>query len=291
MSQAATKKKKRLGREELTLNLMILPGLIILIIFVFAPLVGSLMAFENYVPAKGLLKSKWVGLSNFEFIFSLPDSKQVFMNTLIIAFSKLVVNIFVPVTFAILLNEIRVNVCKKIFQTVVYLPHFLSWVVLATVVTNMFSLDIYFLADNNWFRTVIVGTDVWKEFGYNSVVYLAALTGIDPGLFEAASIDGANRFKQILHITVPALLPTVVLMTALNLGNILNAGFDQVFNLYNPIVYETGDIIDTYVYRIGMVERQYSIGTAVGLLKSVISFVLILSANKLAQKTTGSGIF
>ena len=272
MSQAATKKKKRLGREELTLNLMILPGLIILIIFVFAPLVGSLMAFENYVPAKGLLKSKWVGLSNFEFIFSLPDSKQVFMNTLIIAFSKLVVNIFVPVTFAILLNEIRVNVCKKIFQTVVYLPHFLSWVVLATVVTNMFSLDgpinavisafggnpIYFLADNNWFRTVIVGTDVWKEFGYNSVVYLAALTGIDPGLFEAASIDGANRFKQILHITVPALLPTVVLMTALNLGNILNAGFDQVFNLYNPIVYETGDIIDTYVYRIGMVERQYS---------------------------------
>ena len=236
MSQAATKKKKRLGREELTLNLMILPGLIILIIFVFAPLVGSLMAFENYVPAKGLLKSKWVGLSNFEFIFSLPDSKQVFMNTLIIAFSKLVVNIFVPVTFAILLNEIRVNVCKKIFQTVVYLPHFLSWVVLATVVTNMFSLDgpinavisafggntIYFLADNNWFRTVIVGTDVWKEFGYNSVVYLAALTGIDPGLFEAASIDGANRFKQILHITVPALLPTVVLMTALNLGNILS---------------------------------------------------------------------
>ena len=190
-------------------------------------------------------------------------------------------------------------------KVVIYLPHFLSWVVLATVVTNMFSLDgpinavisafggnpIYFLADNKWFRTVIVGTDVWKEFGYNSVVYLAALTGIDPGLFEAASIDGANRFKQILNITVPALLPTVVLMTALNLGNILNAGFDQVFNLYNPIVYETGDIIDTYVYRIGMVERQYSIGTAVGLLKSVISFVLILSANKLAQKTTGSGIF
>ena len=306
MSQAATKKKKRLGREELTLNLMILPGLIILIIFVFAPLVGSLMAFENYVPAKGLLKSKWVGLSNFEFIFSLPEilsnhhSSSAAKNL-----DELMESSKIFFLNQLLLNEIRVNVCKKIFQTVVYLPHFLSWVVLATVVTNMFSLDgpinavisafggnpIYFLADNKWFRTVIVGTDVWKEFGYNSVVYLAALTGIDPGLFEAASIDGANRFKQILHITVPALLPTVVLMTALNLGNILNAGFDQVFNLYNPIVYETGDIIDTYVYRIGMVERQYSIGTAVGLLKSVISFVLILSANKLAQKTTGSGIF
>ncbi len=132
---------------------------------------------------------------------------------------------------------------------------------------------------------------MWKEFGYNSVVYLAALTGIDPGLYEAANIDGANRFKQIWHITVPALLPTVVLMTALNLGNILNAGFDQIFNLYNPIVYETADIIDTYVYRIGMVERQYSIGAAVGLLKSVISFALILGANKCAKKATGSGIF
>ena len=139
--------------------------------------------------------------------------------------------------------------------------------------------------------TVIIGTDVWKEFGYNSVVYLAALTSIDPGLYEAASIDGAGRFKQTMHITVPALLPTVVLMTALNLGNILNAGFDQIFNLYNPIVYETADIIDTYVYRIGMVERQYSIGTAVGLMKSVISFLLIIGANKAAQKLTGSGIF
>ena len=210
-----------------------------------------------------------------------------------------------PVSFAILLNEITVGICKKFFQTVVYLPHFLSWVVLATVVTNMFSLSgpfnalvtafggepVQFLADNNWFRQVIVATDVWKEFGYNSVVYLAALTGIDLGLYEAASIDGANRFEQTLHITLPSLMPTIILMTALNLGNILNAGFDQIFNLYNPIVYETGDIIDTYVYRIGMVERQYSIGTAVGLFKSVISFLLIMGANKGAKKLTGSGIF
>ena len=230
---------------------------------------------------------------------------MLFRSTLVIAFAKLVMNIFVPVTFAILLNEITAKVFKRTFQTIVYLPHFLSWVVLATVVTNMFSLEgpfnavvtmfggepIQFLASNSWFRKVIVGTDVWKEFGYNSVVYLAALTGIDPGLYEAANIDGANRFKQIWHITVPALLPTVVLMTALNLGNILNAGFDQIFNLYNPIVYETADIIDTYVYRIGMVERQYSIGAAVGLLKSVISFALILGANKCAKKATGSGIF
>ena len=302
---AVKAKRQGLTREEKTFHLMLLPGMIILLLCVFIPLVGSLMAFQNYVPAKGLLGSKWVGLENYKFIFSLPDGRQVFVNTLVIAFAKLVMNIFVPVTFAILLNEITAKVFKRTFQTIVYLPHFLSWVVLATVVTNMFSLEgpfnavvtmfggepIQFLASNSWFRKVIVGTDVWKEFGYNSVVYLAALTGIDPGLYEAANIDGANRFKQIWHITVPALLPTVVLMTALNLGNILNAGFDQIFNLYNPIVYETADIIDTYVYRIGMVERQYSIGAAVGLLKSVISFALILGANKCAKKATGSGIF
>jgi putative aldouronate transport system permease protein len=299
-------RKNSFGNDEQRMfHMMLLPGMVMLAVFVLAPLVGSVMAFENYSPAKGILRSKWVGLSNFQFIFTLPDGRQVFVNTLIIAFGKLILNILIPVIFAILLNEIRVKFCKKAFQTVVYLPHFLSWVVLATVVTNMFSLGgpfnavitffggqpIQFLADNNWFRQVIVGTDVWKEFGYNSVIYLAALTGIDVGLYEAASIDGANRFQQILHITLPALLPTIVLMMALNLGNILNAGFDQVFNLYNPIVYETGDIIDTYVYRIGMVERQYSIGTAVGLLKSVISFALVIGANRFAKKTTGTGIF
>ena len=302
---AAGGKTEFAGREKRMFHLMLLPGMIMLFLFVFVPLFGSLMAFQNYVPAKGIFGSKWVGLDNFKFIFSLPDSRQVFVNTLVIAFAKLIFNIIVPVSFAILLNEITVGICKKFFQTVVYLPHFLSWVVLATVVTNMFSLSgpfnalvtafggepVQFLADNNWFRQVIVATDVWKEFGYNSVVYLAALTGIGLGLYEAASIDGANRFEQTLHITLPSLMPTIILMTALNLGNILNAGFDQIFNLYNPIVYETGDIIDTYVYRIGMVERQYSIGTAVGLFKSVISFLLIMGANKGAKKLTGSGIF
>lgn len=305
LADRRTKSKGHAGQERRMFHLMMLPGMIMLLLFTFIPLVGSLMAFQNYVPAKGILGSKWVGLENFKFIFSLPDSRQVFINTLVIAFGKLVLNIVVPVLFAILLNEITNKLFKRTFQTVVYLPHFLSWVVLATVVTNMFSLTgpfnsvitmfggdpVQFLADNNWFRKVIIATDVWKEFGYNSVVYLAALTSIDLGLYEAASIDGANRFEQTLHITLPSLMPTVILMTALNLGNILNAGFDQVFNLYNPIVYETADIIDTYVYRIGMVERQYSIGTAVGLFKSVVSFILIMGANKAAKKLTGSGIF
>lgn len=292
-------------RERLIFHLMLLPGMIVLALFVFVPLVGSLMAFQNYKIGLGLFRSEWVGLENYRIIFTFPDSVQVFWNTLVIAFGKLVLNAIIPVAFSILLNELGGKIFKRAFQTIVYLPHFLSWVVLATVVTNMFSLDgpinsflglfgiegIQFLADNSWFRTVIIGADVWKEFGYNSVIYLAALLSIDPGLYEAASIDGASRFKQIMHITLPSLMPTVVLMVALSLGNILNAGFDQVFNLYNPIVYETGDIIDTYVYRIGMVERQYSIGAAVGLFKSIISFVLILGSNKVAKKLTGSGIF
>ena len=292
-------------KERLTFHLMLLPGMIVLLIFVFVPLLGSVMAFQDYKVGLGFFRSPWVGLENFRIIFTFRDSVQVFWNTLIIAFGKLVLNAIVPVLFSILLNELGGKIFKRTFQTIVYLPHFLSWVVLATVVTNMFSLDgpinaflglfgvdgIQFLADNSWFRTVIIGTDVWKEFGYNSVIYLAALLSIDPGLYEAASIDGASRFKRILHITLPSLMPTVVLMVALSLGNILNAGFDQVFNLYNPIVYETGDIIDTYVYRIGMVERQYSIGAAVGLFKSIISFVLILGSNRLAKRLTGSGIF
>ena len=299
------KSKKRSSKEQLTFHFMLLPGMIMLAIFVFIPLVGSLMAFQNYIPARGLFGSKWVGLANFETLFTFPDSIQVFWNTLIIAFEKLVLNAIIPVLFAILLNELGGKIFKRTFQTIVYLPHFLSWVVLATVITNMFSLDgpinsllalfgvekIQFLADNSWFRTVIVGTDVWQEFGYNSVIYLAALLGIDPGLYEAASIDGANRLKQIIKITIPCLVPTIILMLALNLGNILNAGFDQIFNLYNPIVYQTGDIIDTYVYRIGIVERQYSIGAAAGLFKSIISFILILGANKMAKKMTGSSIF
>ena len=305
---AGGKPQKMQGRnsEIAFFNLMLLPGMIMLALFVFLPLIGSVMAFQNYSPAKGILHSKWVGLNNFQFIFMLPDSKQVFINTIIIAFAKMICNIVVPVVFALMLNEIRLKTMKKTIQTVVYLPHFLSWVVLATVVTNMFSLSgpinavvkalgggegIQFLADNKWFRSVIVVSDTWKEFGYNSVVYLAALTGIDASLYEAASIDGAARFKQTLHVTLPGIMPTIILMTALNLGNILNAGFDQIFNLYNPIVYQTGDIIDTYVYRIGMVERQYSIGTAVGLFTSVISFILILSANAGAKKATGTGIF
>lgn len=296
--------KKRLKRE-IPFHLMLLLPMLFLAVFSFAPLFGILMAFQDYMPAKGILQSRWVGLENFDFIFSLPSSRQIFANTIIISLGKLAAGIIVPVFFALLLNEIRVIAFKRTVQTIVYLPHFLSWVVLANVVSSILGLDgpinsliqstghdpILFLGSNVWFRPVIILSDCWKEFGYGSIIYLSALTSIDPGLYESASLDGASRLQKIFYITLPMLVPTIVLMMALNLGNILNAGFDQIFNLYNPLVYETGDIVDTYVYRIGLIDMQYSLATAVGLIKSVIGVVLIMSSNLVSRKLVSRSIF
>lgn len=292
-------------KEQGAFHLMLLPGMLILAVFSFLPMFGVVMAFQNFVPAKGMFGSPWAGLEHFRFMFALPDSSQIFANTLLIALGKIIFHMVVAVIFALLLNEIRVVPVKKAVQTIVYLPHFLSWAVLSTVVINMFSYEgpinqmvtllggkpVLFLASNTWFRPVVIATDVWKEFGYNSIIYLAALTGVDPGLYEAASIDGASRWKQTLHITLPSLLPTLLLMSILNMGSILSAGFDQIYNLYNPLVYETGDIIDTYVYRVGLVQRQYSLGTAVGLLKSAVSFILIVGSNTLANRFAKVRVF
>lgn len=286
-------------------HMMLAPGMIFLILFSFIPMFGIIMAFQDYIPSKGILGSPWVGLDNFKYMLEIPDSMKILKNTLIIAIGKIILSTIVPITFALLLNEIRKKWAKKAIQTIVYLPHFLSWAVLAVVVANIFSFEgpinaflgmfgiepTLFLASNTWIRPILIGTDVWKEFGYGSIVYLAALTGIDSGLYEAAAMDGANRFKQLIHITIPGILPIIMLMTAMNLGNILNAGFDQVFNLYNPIVYETADIIDTYVYRVGLVGMQYSFATAVGLLKSVVGCFLLVSANQLSKKLANMQIF
>ncbi|WP_445487782.1 ABC transporter permease [Niallia sp. 03133] len=297
------KKKKRGGQLEY--HLMMAPGIIFLIIFSFIPMFGIIMAFQDYIPAKGILGSEWVGLENFKYMLQIPDSMKILRNTVVIAVGKIIFGTLVPIIFALLLNEIRLKWAKKSIQTIVYLPNFLSWAVLAAVFINIFDYHgpvnnflqglgmdpILFLGSNEWFRSIIISTDVWKGFGYGAIVYLAALTGIDPGLYEASSIDGANRFKQLLHVTLPGILPTIMLISALNLGNILNAGFDQIFALYNPIVYETGDVIDTYVYRVGLLGQQYSFATAIGLLKSVVSCILILSANQLSKKLANMRIF
>lgn len=263
------------------------------------------MAFTNFNPGLGIFKSPFTGLENFAYMFELGDVRQVFFNTLYIAVSKVILNLAVPLVFALLLNEVIHARFKKFVQTIAYMPHFLSWVILAGILINIFSYDgpvnavlgafgvdpVLFLGNEKAFPQIIIWSDVWKEFGYNAVIYLAAITGIDQGLYEAAAIDGAGRWKQTIHVTIPGIRTTVILLAVLALGNVLNAGFDQVFNLYNPSVYSTGDILDTWVYRAGLKNFQYSLATAVGLLKSLIGFIMITISYGLAKKFANYTIF
>ncbi|PQP80078.1 protein lplB [Paenibacillus sp. PCH8] len=286
-------------------HVMLLPAIIFLIIFSYVPMGGIIMAFQNYKPWLGISGSEWVGLDNFRYLFEREDSLQVIWNTLIIAVLKLIFNLFVPFVFAILLNEVRKMAIQRTIQTLVYLPHFLSWVILGGILIDLLSTGglvnrvlgslglgpYFFLGDNSWFRSTVILTDVWKEFGYNMIVFLAALAGINPALYEAAEIDGAGRWKQTLHITIPSLVPMLMVVGTLALGNVLNAGFDQIFNLYNPLVYQTGDIIDTFVYRSAMQNGEMGFATAIGLFKSVISMILILVSYSLAKKYAGYRIF
>lgn len=283
---------------------LILPCVIVVFIFNYIPLYGLVIAFQRYNVALGF-SSPWVGLANFQQIFSQVQFTRTISNTVFIAVLKIIGGIIVPVTFSLLLNEISNLLAKRFYQTLIYLPYFLSWVILAGVFIDMLSLGgivnkavmlvgakpIQFLADPKLFPWVMVVTDVWKGFGFGTVVYLAAITSIDPGLYEAAVVDGAGRWMQTRRITLPLLAPTVVLMTVLSLGNVLNAGFDQIYNLYSPIVYSSGDIIDTFVYRLGIVQAQYSIGAAVGLFKSAVSAVLIGVSLFLADRFVGYWVF
>lgn len=284
---------------------MLIPAVIVVFIFCYVPMFGIIIAFQDYDLGQGFA-SPWIGLENFRYIIHLPGSFQVLWNTLFMSFFKMVGSIIVPVTFALLLNEISNKYFKRVFQTLIYIPHFLSWVIISGIlidilspsngifntVLQMFGIKpIFFLGDKFWFPITMIVSDIWKNFGYGTIVYLAALTGIDPSLYEAATMDGAGRWKQTLHITIPGIKPIIVLMSVLSLGNILNAGFEQVFNLYSPQVYATGDILDTFVYRLGIEDGQFGPSTAVGLFKSIVSMIFVLSSYKLADKFAGYRIF
>lgn len=284
-------RKKGRGTREIPLHLMMIPALVLIVIFSYVPMAGMIIAFQKFIPARGLFgNQRWIGLDNFRYLLAMPNSMQVLYNTVLIAFSKIAFNLLVPITVAILLNEVRSSALRRTVQTTIYLPYFLSWIILGGVVIDIFSPSsgivnqflgylgiqpIYFLGDNQWFQFTLVLTDVWKGFGFGTVVYLAAITGIDPSLYEAAVMDGANRWRQIWHVTLPGMRMIIVLMCVLSLGNVLNAGFDQVFNLYSPQVYKTGDIIDTFIYRIGMLDAQYGVATAMGMFKSLVSCLFI----------------
>lgn len=296
--------KKFIRSKEWQFHLLLIPGIIVVFIYNYIPLYGLIIAFEKFNPGLGFA-SKWVGWDNFKFLFNQPNFVRTIWNTLYIAVFKLAGGIVVSVVFALLLNEIRNSKFQKSIQTIVYLPNFLSWIILSGMMIDILATNgllnqflsifgigpVSFLGDPDAFPWTMIISDIWKSFGYGAIIYLAALTNIDPGLYEAAAIDGASRWKQTLHITLPALLPTIILMTVLSLGNLLNAGFDQIYNLYSPAVYQTGDIIDTYMYRLGMENAQYSMGTAVGLFKSLVSFILVSFSYYAADKFANYRIF
>ena len=300
-----TTKKKNVWqrlKQEKALHLMMIPPLLFLFVFSYLPMGGIVIAFQKYSPAKGILGSKWVGFQQFRYVFRLPTFLNVIQNTFFIACAKIILTLICTVSFALLLNEVRNRTFKKLVQTITYLPHFLSWVILGGIFVDILSPSsgfvnqflkllgiepIFFLGDPQVFPWTIILTDVWKELGFGAVVYIAALTAIDPTFYEAAVIDGASRWQQTLYVTLPAIAPTIVLMATLSMGNVLNAGFDQVYNMYSIAVYSTGDIIDTFVYRLGLEDFQFSASTAVGLFKSAISTTLIVASYKIADWTTG----
>ena len=283
------------------LYVMIVPGIIFVLLFRYYPMYGVVIAFQDFSPAKGFLRSPWVGWENFEFLFLAPEFGRIFSNTLIISISKIVADQVGAVILALLLNEARRILFRRTIQTLIYLPHFLSWIVLGGILLDILSaggilnqaLRIVgiepqlWLGSNDWYRGTIISSGFWKNVGFSTIIYLAALTAINPVLHEAAAIDGAGRFRRIWHITLPGIRPTIVLLAALSLGDVLQAGFEQILTLYSPAVYRTGDIIDTYVYRVGLVSAQYSLAGAVGLFKSFIGFILIVFSYWLADRFAG----
>ena len=287
------------------LYLLLLPGIVFLIIFRYIPIFGNVIAFMDYNPYDAS-QNVWVGLKHFQDLLTRPQFLQVFGNTLYISILKMVCGFPIPIILALMMNEMKNLKFKKVAQTLLYLPNFISWVVLAGLIMNMLDPDtglvtsiinsisgekIQVLTDTRYFVPMLIVTDIYKGAGWGTIIYFAALSGVDPQLYEAAEIDGARKWKQLLHITLPSITPTIVVMLILSCNNIVNAGFDQIFMLYTATVYSVADIIDTYVYRIGIQRADYSFSTAAGLFKSVIALVMILIVNTVARKTGNEGIW
>jgi putative aldouronate transport system permease protein len=295
----------RAMRKYRAIYLMLLPTVAFYLLFAYAPMYGVLIAFKDFYMTKGVLGSPWVGLKHFETLFSLVKFRQVFMNTVQINFLRLLFGFPAPLILALLLNELKNAAFKRVVQTIVYLPYFISWVTIAgvmfmllssggavnTLISQMGFEKVNFLANTGMFRPLLVVSGIWKEVGWGTIIYLAALFGISPELYEAAAIDGANRWTRLLRITLPSIMPTTGILLILTLGNLMTGNFDQVFNLYNASVYEVGDIIETYMYRIGLAEGKYSLGAAVGLFLNVINFALLLTVNRVVKKTNGYGLY
>jgi putative aldouronate transport system permease protein len=292
--------------QQWDIQLMVIPAILFIFIFSYVPMYGVLMAFQDYSLFKGFLGSPWVGLKHFEQFFNAPEFWPVMRNTVIISALKFIVGFPAPILLALMLNEVRARVFKRVIQTISYLPHFLSWVIVSGFVVSLLSIDngslnmllqalhlidepINFLSQPNYFWSILISTSLWKEIGFGSIVYLAAIAGVDPHLYEAASMDGASRFKQIFLVTLPCIMPVVIIFMILAIGNLLNAGFEDILLLgSNPVLRDVSDVIDTYVYRIGIQNSRFSYATAVGLFKAVISVGMLTGANYIARRSGNS---
>ena len=307
---AIPRKRKTLGKrmwDHRFVYLLMLPGIASVILFHYVPIYGIQLAFKNYRFNLGIWGSPWNGLDNFRLMFMNPQFSRAFWNTLIISFGRLVTGFPVPIILVLLFNELRNAKFKKVTQTILYLPHFLSWIVIAGLIYNLFNINtglygnLYrsitgstppsILVNASLFRAQLYISSIWKGAGWGMIIYLAAIAGIDPGLYESAQLDGANRFQQAVYITIPMLAFAISFNLILSLGSVMDAGFDQIFNLYSAPVFSTGDVIDTFVYRFGITQGRFDIGAAVGLFKSVINCALLITANRLSAKLSGYALF
>lgn len=288
------------------LYLLLLPGVIYFALFRYGPMYGAVIAFQDYVPFLGISGSAWVGFDHFERFFASPDFPRLLGNTLVLAVLSLVIAFPLTIVVALLLNELRISILKRSIQTLIYIPHFLSWTVVASltyllfafdagplfhVVSGIFGTDVDVLTDPAWFRPIIVLQDIWKNTGWGTIIFLAALASVDQEQYEAAILDGAGRFQRVWHITLPSIMPTVVVMLVLQMGQILNTGFEQIYLMTNSLNRQVADVFDTYVYFMGVTQGSYSYSTAVGLFKALVGVVLIFGANALARRFNQTGIF
>ena len=313
-AKAKSKNDRKEGVKGLTkylwkhkyMYLMLVPAIVYYVIFCYVPMYGASIAFKDFNPMQGIMKSPWVGFDVFEQLFGMSKFYSVFWNTIRISLIRLIFGFPFPIIVALMLNELRWNRVKRVIQTAIYIPNFISWVVLGGIMTSLLSMDsgivngiikmlgfqpIGFLTDERYFVPTMVVSMIWKTFGWNTIIYLAAMTGIDPQLYEAATVDGVNRLQMLLHITLPCIRSTIIVVLITRIGSLMQAGFEQIFVLYHPGVYGTADIIDTYVYRMGLQEGKFELASAVGLFKSVVNFILVVIANKTARMMGEEGIY
>lgn len=288
------------------LYIISLPGILYFLIFKYIPLAGSVIAFQNYNIFKGFTGSEWVGLEHFKTMFAYPDFLRILKNTVLLGLYDLVLAFPAPIILALLLNELRLVVYKRVLQTVVYMPHFLSWVIISGIAIGILSPStgiinqvikffgfepIYFLGENSYIRGVLISSGIWRDSGYGTIIYLAALAGINPELYEAAEVDGAGRWKQTISITIPSLIPTIMILLLLHIGRFMDLGFERVYVFLNALNTGNGEILDTYIYKAGLLSQQFSYTTAVGLFKSVVGLMFVVIGNLLSKKTTGESLY